>query len=314
MSLGNYTESVEVRRLSGMIEQRGSHTGLSTMAMFLFGLPFAGFGAAIALVGLKVVPVNPSSVHAPYSVLFACGLVFGIGGLMIWGMAWRQFRANRHRAIASERHVSDPALEDYDWDPRGFRSHRWAKTVKSFAGTGFLALFLSMFNWWAWIAHGPWPVKIIVTLFDLWLAFAIWLSLLTFSRALRFGDSRIEFTHFPYKTNEAIVLRWLTPSGMTRADKGTFTLRCIREFYQTTGSGEDRTTSIVHEEQWSGTWRLDRPENLPPGKSIEFEFQPAAGLPATSLSQSGTFYWEFEVNLSMPGPDFKETYLVPVYS
>jgi hypothetical protein len=313
MGLGNYTQSNEKRRLSGMIVQRGAQTGLSTAGMFLFGVPFTGAGAVVALIGLKVVPVNPSSVHAPYSVLIACGLVFGLGGLMIWGMAWKQLHADRHRKLALEKHFNEAALEDFDWDPRGFRSHCWTKTVKSFGGAGFLVLFLSMFNWWAWGPHGPWPLKIFVSLFDLWPVFALWLAVLTLSRALRFGDSRIEFTRFPYRANEAIVVRWLTPSGMARANKGTFTLRCVREFYEVTGTGSNRTRNIVHEEQWSGTWRLDQPENFPPGKNIELEFQPAAGLPSTCLSGPETFYWEFEVNLNMPGPDFKESYLVPVY-
>ena len=313
MGLGNYTESNETRRLSGMIVQRGAQTGLSTTGMFLFGVPFAGVGVVVALIGLKIVPVNPASVHTPYSVLVAFGLVFGFGGLMIWGMAWRQWRSNHHRAFALERHINESALEDYDWDPRGFRSHCWSRTVKSFAGAGFLALFLSMFNWWAWGPHGPWPLKIFVSLFDLWLAFALCQAFLTLGRALRFGNSRIEFAHFPYRANEKIVVRWLTPSGMARADKGTFTLRCVREFYETMGSGSNRSRYIVHEEQWSGTWQLDRPENFPPGKTIDLEFQPATGLHATSLSGPETFYWEFEVSLSMPGPDFVETYLVPVY-
>ncbi len=313
MSLANYTKSSETRRLSGIMVQRGVQTGMSTAGMFLFGVPFTGVGVAVALIGLKVLPVNPSTVHAPYSVLGAVGLVFGLGGLMIWSMAWKQLQSNRHRAIALERHINEPALEDYDWDPRGFRSHCWSKTIKSFAGAGFLALFLSMFNWWAWGPQGPWPLKIFVSLFDLWLVFAVCLALLTLSRALRFGNSRIEFARFPYRTNEKIVVRWLTPHGMARADKGAFTLRCVREFYETMGSGSNRSRSIVHEEQWSGTWQLDRPENFPPGKNIEFEFQPATGLPATCLSGPETFYWEFEVNLSMAGPDFVETYLVPVY-
>jgi hypothetical protein len=313
MGLGNYTQSNEKRRLSGIIVQRGAQTGLSTVGMFLFGVPFTGVGAVVALIGLKVVPVNSASVHTPYFVLIAFGLVFGLAGLMIWGMAWKQLQSNRHRALALEHHISDPALEDYDWDPRGFRSHCWAKTIKSFAGAGFLALFLSMFNWWAWGPHGPWPLKVFVSLFDLWLVFALWQALLTLSRALRFGDSRIEFVHFPYHSNETIVVRWLTPSGMARANKGTFALRCVREFYETTGTGSNRTRYIVHEEQWSGTWQLDQAENFPPGKNIELEFQPATGPPVTCLSGPAIFYWEFEVNLSMPGPDFVETYLVPVY-
>jgi hypothetical protein len=276
-------------------------------------VPFTGIGTAVALVGSKLKPVKPSSAHVPDFVIFAFGLTFGLGGLLIWIKAWRQYRSNLHRERAVQHHLSEPALEDYEWDPRGFVSHYWSNIAKSVAGTGFLALFLSIFNWWAWIGPGPWMVKIIVSLFDLRLAYACWQTLMTFSRAIRFGNTRIEFVRFPYRLNDSIVVRWLTPSGIMRATKGNFTLRCVQEFYETTGTGKNRTRNIVHEEQWNGTWSFEKPEDLPPGKYVELAFQPAAGLPATCLSGPQTVYWEFEVNLSLPGPDFKETYLVPVY-
>jgi hypothetical protein len=313
MDLGTYTESAEKHRLSGMIERRGSQTGLSTGGTFAFGLPFVGFGVFFTLVGMKRVPVNPSSVHAPYWVLMAAGLVFALGGLMLWSMTWKQFQSNRRRAQAVEHHVNEPALEDYDWHPRGFQSHCWVKTAKTIAGTGFLALFLSMFNWWAWFAAGPVMVKIIVSLFDLIFVFVGWQAVMTISRAFKFGDSEIEFVRFPYRVNDSINIRWLTPRGIGRTTKGSFTLRCVKEWTETTGTGSNRSQVIVHEEQWNGAWSLDHAEEFPPGKTIDLEFKPPAGMPATCLNSGQPVFWEFEANLDLPGPDFKEKYLVPVY-
>jgi hypothetical protein len=312
MGLGNYTQSSETRRLSGIMEQRGSQTGMSSFLMFLFGIPFVGVGVFVGLLQSKVISVR-SSTEAPAFVLVAFGSVFGVAGLLIWSMAWRQYRSNRRRVCILESPEGGLAMADYKWDPRGFRSHCWAKTTKAIFSTAFLALFLSIFNWWAWIVPGPWLVRIAVGLFDLLLVYCVWQALLTFSRALRFGNSRIEFVRFPYRTNETVVVRWLTPSGISRADKGTFTLRCVREFYETSGAGDDRSRNLVHEEQWNGTWSLEQPEDFPPGKNVEFEFQPPAGLPVTCMSGKQAVFWEFEVKLSVPGPDFKESYLVPVY-
>jgi hypothetical protein len=313
MGLGTYTQSAEKRRLSGMIERRGLQTGLSTLGMLAFGAPFAGFGFFFTLVGMKVVHVNPSTVHAPYWVLTAAGVVFACAGILLWSMAWKQFQSNRRRALLQARHVNEPALEDYDWDPRGFRSHCWARVAKTIAGAGFFAIFLSMFNWWAWFAAGPLMVKIIVSLFDLILIFVCWQAVMAFSRAIKFGNSRLEFVHFPYRASEQIIVRWLTPHGIYRANKGTFTLRCVKEWPQTTGSGSNSSKSIVHEEQWSGTWTQNQPEEFSPGKNVEFAFTPPAGTPITCLSGKETYFWEFEINLDLPGPNFKESYLVPVY-
>jgi hypothetical protein len=313
VSLGTYTQSAEKRRLSGMIEQRGTQTGLPTPVMFLFGLPFAGIGTVVSLVGLRRIPVKPSSVHGPYWLLIAFGLVFALGGIMVWGMAWKQFQANRRRALAREHHADEPALEDYNWDPRGFHCNCWAEAVKAISAAGFYVIFLSIFNWWAWFAGGPVMVKAIVSLFDLILIFVCGRAFLTISRAVKFGNSRIEFVRFPYRAADPITVRWLTPPRINRAAKGTFTLRCVKEWYEATGTGSNRSNYIVHEEQWSGTWSLDHAEDFPSGKNIDLEFQPPADAPVTSLSGKQTVFWEFEVNLSLPGPDFKEAYLVPVY-
>lgn len=296
-----------------MIERRGLQTGLSTFVMLLFGSPFVGIGIFMTLVGTHVAHVNPRSVHAPYWVLLAAGLSFGCGGLMLWSMAWKQFQANRRRVVLQAGHVNEPALEDYDWDPHGFRSHCWTRVAKALTGVGFFAIFLSMFNWWAWFAAGPFMVKVIVSLFDLILIFVGWQVVMVFSRAIKFGNSRIEFVDFPYRTNEQIVVRWFTPPGIHRANKGTFTLRCVKEWTETTGSSGNRSQSIVHEEQWNGVWTVNQPEEFSPGRDIEFAFNPPAGVPATCLSGAPTYFWEFEVDLDLPGPDFKESYLVPVY-
>jgi hypothetical protein len=313
MGAGTYTQSSEKRRLSGVIVQRGAQTGISTIGMSLFGLPFVGVGVSATLVGLKIVPVNPSSIEAPYFVIVAFGVVFALGGLMLWRMAWRQYQSNRRHAQALERYNAEPALGDYNWDPHGYRSHCWAEAAKALAGAGFMALFLSIFNWWAWFARGPWMVKAIVSLFDLILAYFFWQLLLTLIRAVRFGNSQIEFVRFPYRVNEPVKVRWLTPPHINRANKGTFTLRCVKEWYETTGSGDNRSRNVIHEVQWNGTWTFEQPEDFPPGKNIDLDFQPPADVPATSLSSPPTVFWEFEVKFSLPGPDFKETYLVPVY-
>ena len=42
---------------------------------------------------------------------------------------------------------------------------------------------------------------------------------MTFSRAIKFGNSRIEFVRFPYRANDQIVVRWLTPPGIQSRDQ-----------------------------------------------------------------------------------------------
>ncbi len=313
MELDRYESSETRQRLSGQLTQRAAQSGLSTGGLILFGLPFVAAGGAIVLIGLKVLPVDPASVHAPYWVLTAAGAVFGLGGLILWSMAWRQHRANCRREEMLGRHRGEPALADYAWNPRGFEPARWGRIIKSLGLAGFLTLFLSMFNWWAFFAGGPWPVKAIVSLFDLFLILAWIQAALLLGRTLKFSSSRIEFPSFPYRITEPVVIRWLTPSGIHSPAKGGFTLRCVEESYEAHGVGRNRKRTLIHEQVWAGTWLLDRPRELLPGKSVELRFELPAHTRPTCLSAGQAVFWELEVKLEMPGLDFKEVYLVPVY-
>lgn len=337
MSFGIYRQSTEIKRLSGVLEQRGSRMGLSTFGMIAFGLVFFGMGTIVMLIGTKTVEVDPASIHAPYWVLTMVGLVFAAAGAAMWGKAWKQFVWNSRRAEVMKRHPDEPALADFAWDERGFTPPHWKKVANAVVGAAFMTAFLSIFNWWAFLNRGPIPVKIVVGIFDGILIFIYWNLFLTFGRALKFGDSRIEFGHFPFRTNEPIQIFWHTPSGISRSTGGTFTLRCVKEWYERRGAGKDASNFLVQEEQWSGTWPVDQPEEFLPGKGVEFNFDPPQDLPSTHLdavevdggrvnvklpgvrwtktsaAPQTVVFWEFEVKLQLPGLDFEEKYLVPVY-
>jgi hypothetical protein len=309
-----YREFNERQRLTGQLSQRGSQAGLSAGGAAFFGLPFVGAGVAIILIGLKVIQVDPGSVHAPYWVLTVCGVCFLGAGLMLWGMAVRQYQGNRRRAAINGGTPAGVALADYNWNRSGCQASRWKNLFKTGFTAAGVSVFLSIFNWWAFGAQEPLMVKIIVGLFDLVLLILWWQFLLTLVRALKFSGSRIAFARFPYSVNEPVLIRWQTPGGINGPRKGSFTLRCVEEWWETTGSGKNRSNRLVQEEIWSGAWQLEPADELLPGKTRDFSFQPPADAPPTGLSSRKPVFWEFEVKLEMPGPDFVANYLVPVYA
>lgn len=307
--------SSERRRLTGRMERRGLQTGWPAWGAFVFGGLFAAVGGAIMLVGMRVMPVNPKDVHAPWWVLTVMGSVFALGGLAVWGMAIRQWRSEQRRREAERRFMGEPALADYGWDTTGFAPARWTRPATALAGAVGLTLFLSIFNWWAFGVNGsPWMVKAIVMLFDLILVLAWWGAFLRLGRALKFGGSRIEFARFPYRPGEAVVVRWRPASGIVRARKGSFTLRGIEEWFERRGSGRNRGAHLVQEEFWRATWRFDEPRQFTRGEMVELRFDLPPDAPGTCLHAEKPVFWEFEVKLDLPGLDFEEVYLVPIYS
>ena len=313
MNLDRYESSADRQRLSGRTERRGSKTGFPTWGAFAFGGVFVVAGTLIILVGAKVVAVDPKGVHAPYWVLTVFGAVFALAGTMVWGMAWKQFNASRRRKEMLRRYAGETALADYDWDPRGFAVNRWLRPVKALSAAAFVTLFLSIFNYWGFWTKSPWMVKAMVMLFDLILLAVWWQAGLLLGRAIKFGGSRIEFAEFPFRLPKPVVVRWQPGTGLVRANKGSFTLRCVQEWFETHGSGKNRSSRMVHEQIWSGTWFLDQTYTFQRGEDIELGFEPGMDVLPTSLQADRPVFWELEVKLDLPGLDFEETYLVPVY-
>jgi hypothetical protein len=301
------------RRLTGTLQQRGAKMGMSSVGGFLFGGVFVGAGAAIILMGTKVIHVDPRSVHAPYWVLTVFGASFAAGGLMVWSMALRQFAANRARVEATRRYPNEPALADYRWHPDGFEVSEWRRFATFLPWPIGLTVFLSMFNWWAFAANGPTMVKVITGLFDL-ITLLMWcMAARQLGRALKFGHSRVAFTSFPCRPSTPVILRWQPSKGINRINKGTFTLRCVAEWWERHGAGKDQNNVLIHEELWSAKWVVDQPRNFHPKDDVELRYELPANAQPTNLSAEKPIFWELEVKLDLPGLDFNETYLVPVY-
>lgn len=313
MQLSRYTTGSEPRRLSGQIEQRGFQTGLSSGGGFLFGGIFIAAGILVTLIGAKVIPVKASSVKAPYWVLLVFGGVFVMAGLSIVSMAWRQRAARLREGEAARLYPHEPAFQDYPWNPQGFAPPRWGPAIRMVMVAVVFGLFLSMFNCWAFIAGGPLLVKWVVGLFDLiWLLVA-WQAVVRAGHAMKFGGSRIEFAEFPFRRGKPARISWHPGNGIVQVKQGTFTLRCVREFWEQSGAGKNRSRHLVHEQIWNGSWHLDEPHTLTRGEQIGLRFDPPVDAPGTNLRDATPVFWELEVKLDVPGIDFAERYLVPVY-
>ncbi len=313
MKLVRIETSDTVRRLAGRTERRGAQTGFSVFGACAFGGVFVITGSVITLVGMRIIPVDPAGVHAPWWVLTVIGVVFALCGLGVWGMALRQQRREAYRAKTMEQYPDSPAMKDYPWDPRGFTPPRWSGAFKALGGAIVFTLFIAVFNYFAFWTKTPVWVKAVVVLFDLILLAAWWETLAVLMRAWKFARTCLEFSQFPCPRGQPLSLRWRTDGDIQTPRQATFTLRCIEEWHEHHGSGKDRNVHLVHEEKWSAVWHGERTRPFLPGERVELRFEPPPELPATCLSAGRPVFWELEVHLDLAGADFRGTYLVPVY-
>ena len=313
MQLDQYETTNTRERLSGHLEQRGWKFGFAGIITGLFGGAFFAAGVAIILVGLKKIEVNPSTVHVPYPILAVFGAVFAVAGLYVWGLSAVEWISKLRIMRAARSHPEEPAYKDYAWDSDGYTPPRWRPVVNKIGMAAFMTLFLSMFNWWAFAINGPLVVKIIVGVLDA-ATVLVWVSALRqLWHSLKFSGSRIQFTEFPYKIGRPMTLLWNVASGLHHVTKGSFTLRCVEQWFEERGSGDNRSKYLVQEMLWSGTWHINQPRSFARGEQIELKFDPPADLPGTALSADKPMFWELEVKLDVPGLDFHERYLVPIY-
>lgn len=315
MTLSESTVEVKRVRLPNRTERVCKTAGFGVWGGLLFGSVFITAGIAFILVGLEILPVAPSSVYAPYWVLSVFGGFFAIGGFIIWIRVAREQLFVKRRKNLSALYPRSEVFADYPWNPKGITKSPWSMVMQSLVSSLVFAAFLTPFNWWAWKSdNGSWLVRGIVSLFDLFLALAVIELIRRTLAALKYGKSGIEYETFPFTTGDRVNLRWLVPSGLTHVKSITFVLRCVEEWTEITGVGEDKTHSLVHEQLWAATRTTEGRVNIRPGARFSLSYDVPATAPESSLSgEPRITYWELDICATAAGVDFEERYLVPVY-
>lgn len=208
-------------------------------------------------------------------------------------------------------------MQDHPWNPTGFSPKRWKPAIQGFSTAIFLSVFLSIFNWWAFgSGEGPLMVKIIVSIFNLILIFVWWNAVKSVIHAIKFGHTRLEFGQFPYYLGDWFQARILLPSNIERVEHVDLVLRCVQEFYATSGSGKNRRKSLVHEQLWAEEQELSGAEIGPWPRYLNATFVLPAAIvaPGSQITSEKPVFWELEMEMKVPGVDLTQRYLVPVYA
>ena len=81
------------------------------------------------------------------------------------------------------------------------------------------------------------------------------------------------------------------------------------------GSGDNRSTQLIHEQRWAMTRTTVGPVvACPPDYPVALTFDLPLTAPGSNLADELKIsFWELDVNAEALGIDFQEQYLVPVY-
>lgn len=274
-----------------------------------FGAIFVGVGIYI---GFMISHPDPHGSKGDWIGWSMAASFFLFGLLFMWGGV-RSWIANFATKSANE-----PAMGDFNWHGRKSVASRFQKLGPTLAFAFISSVFLGGCAAHVFGIGGGRGEGIFIRLtFVVMLGLPIFLWLRAIEQAcdaFRFGSTWVAFTQFPYEIDQPVTLRWITPKKVIEVTCGVFILRCIEEYTEVTYRGTDRTHTIVHDEIWSSEWHFDHAYEMKPGEPVELEFiLPEAAEPTSMHGDGPAVFWELDVRLILPGPDFSATYLIPIY-
>ncbi|MDH5585960.1 MAG: hypothetical protein OEZ05_04965 [Nitrospirota bacterium] len=293
-----------------------SHTTIHGWPAILFGGAFALMGSPILAIGMGWMDYSESSIHAPLWVIGVCGgllvacgvwlIVHGVQGLH------RQWNLSHGKQQLPDK----PWLWDYDWQASGITDNTLKESLNSLLALGVFIVFLTPFNWIAFVSQSGgifWPI--VTGLLDGLILLGVGSYLLkNVGQFLTFGNGRVKFSDFPFFLGQPM---YLTIEGMPEdLTNVQLNLRCIEEAYEIREreGGQKRESIVVcyqiyHEaqtirgEQVNETGELRCVWNLPNDTN----------LTSTPSERPATF-WELEVQGTRPGIDYHHHFLLPVYT
>jgi hypothetical protein len=291
-----------------------SRTTIHGWPSFIFGLPFAGMGTFILLMGLGKVEVDPAKVHAPMWIISLFGLLFLMAGLTF---IWHGLDGVRRKAKIKDVKItraSSPWLWDYEWQALGISDSKIKKVLHGLIMLIVVGAFLAPFHWWAFVSdEGHFMVKAMVVFFDL--VFGLgggYYFLNNLALYLKYGNSRLRFANFPFYLGGKLSVTLVDlPSEINQLQ---LDLRFIEEKYETRRRGNKKESRVVCYQLHHEARTLKGREVAPSGKlSLEWDL-PGEPEFTSTLSQRPARFWELEVKADTPGVDYHSSFLLPVYS
>jgi len=288
-----------------------SATAIDGWKSAIFGVPFMAAGAFIAWIATNG---SRAGKHAPDWVIGMFAGMFFLGGFFFFVHGLHGIA----RKVAWRREAAQFPGElwrcDFHWQRGGIAFSAFDDMLKRLLGaliwTGFLVPF-------AWLGATEKNARIflyaagVLALVGLifWVRWAT--MLLDF---LRYGNSFLSYESFPYSLGGVLRARLRRPRHVAAIEEMTFTLRCVQEKYVTTGSGNNRSTSVVCYELYKDVVKYDRDRlNGFATGDIPMEFRLPADGPTTTLIATPPTYWEIEADGKARGVNYEAVFPVPVY-
>jgi hypothetical protein len=278
-----------------------------------FGMPFLFVGVGIVFASLNLISARK---NAPNWLIGIIGVFFFTAGafLIVHGLRGAARKAAHQRE--ADEHPDQPWLADYHWHRQGMAFSAFQAMLARFVAALIWSAFLIPFLWVG--LHQPGIGRIFLIFASLFALIGLlfwgrWLQML--GELFRYGNSFLSYDDFPYFLGQGLRARLRAPRQISALDKLMCTLRCVQEKYVTSGTGNQRSTSVVCFELYKDvlTFSRDQLTGLA-GGDIPLAFCLPANQCTTLLAEVPSTYWEIAAKGTARGADYEAHFLVPVYN
>ncbi len=292
----------------------------SAWAGVAFGSVFEVVGILLVLMGTRMIPIDPASLHGPYWLLTVIGGCFAAAGLAVQIKSLVQSRRAALCKRMQRRYPDQPWKWDYPWDPHGFAPSRWKPVFGRMVSTLFIGAFAVPFNWVGFYAQAKilWPFAIFAGIMDLATMSLLGYTGYLFLKTLKFGATAVYWPHFPLKLGESCEIQWQAPKVRLDPRGLKATLRLVEEYFVVRGSGKHRSRHQVFDCLYETAIKMKCYNTGSGQRRCSMDFTLPSALPSTHLSadvegQSPPRYYLLTIVCIQKGIDFKEHYLLPLY-
>lgn len=285
---------------------------MSGKGAILFGCPFFMLG-----IWINFVPyISPEKVRVPFWIIHCVGATFFLSGFFLMLQGVKGVIKQKWHKRMKEEFPNSEWESDYAWQESGIKVNGYRKPIRKCVIWIVLLIFLSPFNVLFIDLDNliAFPT-FMIGLFDVVIVFLFFKMLYTLMQAMKYGISEFKFNSFPYYLGHKLEGRFIHKKVIAKAEKIDVSLRCVKELYEKTGSGSNRSTTVVcYQTYQEKITYLEGQDFNKYDESLRIKFDlPSSGKP-TNLISSPPMYWEVEVTAEVKGVDYDVLFLVPVYN
>ncbi len=285
--------------------------GFAAAFLILFGLPFAGFGVAALIKGVRSVFAGDVMNGVVLSIF---GLIFGGIGFGLWAGLLFASKARKRTDAIKAAHPLEPWLWKDQWAGGCIRSSSKATMVTAC----IVALFWNSISFTVAAMAIPAELKkgnhkvLLVLLFPVvGVGLMVWAAR-EIIRWKKFGESIFKMLSVPGVLGGQLNGAIQTPVKIRPGNGFHLKLRCINRI--TTGSGKDSSTTehLLWEDEKTMLKELLADDPLRSGIPVFFQI-PADCRESDDTDSRNRVLWRLEARASVPGVDYFSQFEVPVF-